>query len=80
MLCSYPESNRDPSAIKSLVYSLNYAVAQLVEALCYKSEGRGFDSRGVTGIFHRHNPSGSTMVLGLTQPLTEMSTGNIFWE
>jgi hypothetical protein len=22
-----------------------YAVAQLVEALCYKSEGRGFDSR-----------------------------------
>jgi hypothetical protein len=29
---------------------------------------------GVTGIFHRHNPSGRTMALGLTQPLTEMST------
>ena len=29
---------------------------------------------GVTGIFHWHNPSGRTMALGLTQPLTEMST------
>jgi hypothetical protein len=25
---------------------------------------------GVTGIFHRHNPSGRTMTLELTQPLT----------
>jgi hypothetical protein len=24
---------------------VGHAVAQLVEALCYKSEGRGFDSR-----------------------------------
>jgi len=30
-----------------------------------------------TGIFHSHNPSGRTMALGLTQPLTEMSTSNI---
>jgi len=28
---------------------------------------------------HLHNPSGRTMALGLTQPLTEMSTGNISW-
>ena len=28
------------------------AVAQLVEALRYKSEGRGFDSHGIIGIFH----------------------------
>jgi len=34
---------------------------------------------GVTGIFHWHSPSGSTMALGLTQPLTEMSTMNISW-
>jgi hypothetical protein len=27
--------------------------------------------------FHRHNPVGSTMALGSTQPLTEMSTRNI---
>jgi hypothetical protein len=28
----------------------------------------------VTEIPHRHNPSGRTMALGLTQPLTEIST------
>jgi len=32
---------------------------------------------GVVGFFHLHNPSGRTMALGLTQPLTEMSTRNI---
>ena len=50
-----------------------HAVGQLVEALRYQPEGRGFDSRG----YHWHNPSGRTMVPGLTQPLTEMSTRNI---
>ena len=40
-------------------------MAQLVGALRY------------TEIFHRHNPSGRTVALGSTQPLTEMSTGNI---
>ena len=34
---------------------------------------------GVIGIFQWHNPSGRTMALGSTQPLTEMSTRNIFW-
>ena len=34
---------------------------------------------GVTGIFHWHNPSGRTVALGSTQPLTEMSTRNISW-
>ena len=33
----------------------------------------------VIEIFHCHNPSGRTMALGLTQPLTEMSTRNISW-
>jgi hypothetical protein len=32
---------------------------------------------GVTGIFHSHNPSGFTLILGFTQPLTELSTRNI---
>ena len=36
-------------------------------------------SDGVIGIFRWHNPSGRTMALGSTQPLTEMSTGNISW-
>ena len=34
---------------------------------------------GVIGIFRSHNPSSHTMALGLTQPLTEVSTRNIFW-
>jgi len=29
--------------------------------------------------FHLHNPSGRSMALGSTQPLTEMSTRNISW-
>jgi len=32
---------------------------------------------GVIGIFHWHIPSGRTMKLESTQPLTEMSTGKI---
>ena len=51
---------------------LGHVVVQLDEALCCKPEGRGFDSP-------LHNSSGSTMTLGLTQPLTEMSTRNISW-
>ena len=35
---------------------------------------------GVIWIFHWHNPSGRTMALGLTHPLTEMNTRNISWE
>ena len=34
---------------------------------------------GVNGIFHWHNPSGRTMTLGLTQPLTENSIRIISW-
>jgi len=34
-----------PHTLKKKVLNHNYAVAQLVEALRYKSEGRGFDSR-----------------------------------
>ena len=30
-------------------------------------------------IFHVHNISGRTLALGLTQPLTEMSSRNISW-
>jgi len=34
---------------------------------------------GVIGIFHWHDPSGRTMTLGSTRPLTEMSTRDISW-
>jgi hypothetical protein len=47
------------------------AVAQLVEVLHYKPEGRWFDSLRYHRSFHWHNPSGLTMV--------EMSTRNISW-
>jgi hypothetical protein len=59
---------------------LGHAVAQLVEARCYKPEGCGFDSRWCDWKFSLNNPSGRTMALGLTQPLTEMSSRNNFWE
>ena len=56
-----------------------YAMAQLDEALHYKPEGRRFDSRWGNGIFHRLDPSGLTMALGSTQPLTEISTEGTSW-
>ena len=34
---------------------------------------------GAIGIFHWHNSSDRTVVLGSTQPLREMSTRSIFW-
>ena len=33
----------------------------------------------IIGILHLHNPSGRTVAVGSTQPLTEMSTRNISW-
>jgi hypothetical protein len=52
-----------------------HAMAQLIEPLSYKPGGRGFDSRWC----HLQNPSGSTLALGSTQPLKEMSNRKIFW-
>ena len=39
----------------------------------------GLIPEGVTGIFRSHNPSSHTTALGMTQPLTEMSSRNISW-
>jgi hypothetical protein len=52
-------------------------VAQLVESLRYKSEGRGVDSPMLSFEFFIDNLSGRTMAL--TQLLTEMSTRSISW-
>jgi hypothetical protein len=54
-------------------------VAQLVEALRYKPGGRGSDSRWYHWNFSLRKSFGHTMALGLTQPLTGMSTRNISW-
>jgi hypothetical protein len=52
----------------------------LVEALCYKLESRGFESRLAYWVFFNFStPSSSTMALGFTHPLTEMSTRNLPW-
>ena len=51
-----------------------HVVAQLVEALSYKP---GSIPAGVNEIFH---PSGRTMTLISTQPLTEISSRNISLE
>ena len=58
---------------------MEHAVAQLVEALHYKPEGRGLDSRWCHWIFYGHNTSGRTMALGLTQPIKEKITRNVSW-
>jgi len=47
-------------------------VAQFVGAQRCKPEGRGLE-------FFIDNSFGRTLVLGLTLPLTETSTRNIFW-
>ena len=53
-------------------------MTQLVEALPYKPEEVAGSIRDcVIVIFHSYNLSDRTMALGLTQPLTEMSTRNI---
>jgi hypothetical protein len=56
-----------------------YALSQLVGALRYKPEGRGFSSWWCIGIFHWHNPFGRSMILGSHQPITEIGTRNISW-
>jgi hypothetical protein len=52
-----------------------HAVAYLVEALLYKSEGRGFISDKVIAFFSLPNPSNCSMALGFTQ-LLKMSARN----
>ena len=56
-----------------------FFLTQLVEAPLYKPEGPEFDFRRCHWNFSLTYPSGSTMTLGSTQPLTEMSTRSISW-
>ena len=64
----------DDKLVVRMGVTWGHSVAQLVEALRYKSEGCGFDSRWGHRDFSLTYPSGRTMVLGATQILTEMST------
>jgi hypothetical protein len=56
-----------------------HAVAQWLRHCATNRKVAGSIPDGVAGIFYWHNPSGSTMALASTQPLTEMSTGSIYW-
>jgi hypothetical protein len=64
------------ASITGIQYAFNFLTNQ-VEALCYKPESRGFDSRWSNWIFNWPNPSSHTMALGSTQPITEMDTRNL---
>jgi hypothetical protein len=57
---------------------VGHAVAQLVEALRYKLEGRGFDSRWCRRDFSLTYHSGRIAALESIQPVTEMSTADLF--
>jgi len=60
------------------LFDKRYAVAQSVEALRYKPEGRGFDSPMVSlEFFIDVILPAALWPRGLTQPLTEMITRNI---
>jgi len=54
---------------------MGYAMAQLKHCATSRKVA-GSIPDGVNGIFYWHNPSGRTMAMGSTRPLTEMSTRN----
>jgi len=62
-----------------ILQSMGHAVVRFVEALRFTRKVEDSIRDGVIGIFHWRNPSGRTMALGSTQPLTEMGTRNISW-
>ena len=55
------------------------AVAQWLRCCGTNRKVAGSIPDGVIGIFHWHYPSDGTMALGLTQPLTKLSTRRISW-
>jgi hypothetical protein len=57
-----------------------YAVASRLRPCDTRRKVAGSIPNSVIGIFHWRNPSGRTVTLGLTHPLTEMSTRGISWE
>jgi hypothetical protein len=59
--------------------SMGNAVAQWLRHCATKRKVAGSIPDGVIGIFHWHNHSGRTMVLGSTQHLTEIGIRNISW-
>ena len=55
------------------------AVAQWLRCCATNRNVAGSIPDGAIGIFHWYNPSDRSLALGSTQPLTKMSTKNIYW-
>jgi hypothetical protein len=69
-----PVTNRlNYGTVSYCSYYNGHAVPYLVEALCYKPEGSGFESRWRGFFFQFINPSSRTMALGSTQSLIALS-------
>jgi len=64
----------NPFGEQFLMHGYWIAVAQRLKCCATNRMVAGSIPDGVIGIFHLHNPSVRTTALGLTQPLTEMST------
>jgi hypothetical protein len=76
MLISYSQNHIFGPCLESEESSSK--IAYLVESLCYKPEGCGFDSLlGHRIFFNLPDPSIRTVDLGSTEPLTEMNTRNL---
>ena len=66
-----PNYKKEPTMIETTSFYVS---------MRYKPEGRGFSSRWCYwNFFFWRNPSGRTMTLGSTQPLTKKKTRNISW-
>ena len=66
MYCNYYK-------VRISVLKLELFTLYINEALRYKSKLAGSIPDGVIGMFHCLNPSGRTMAMESTQPLTEVS-------
>ena len=83
----FPSLNTDTLEHTSIVFLFNIpasnisgtAVTQRLRCCAINLKVAGSIPDVVIGIFHRHNPSHRTTALGSNQPLTEMSTGSIYW-
>jgi hypothetical protein len=71
-------SGRSDGNIIRYVHIAGHAVMQWLRHCATSREIAGSIPYGVIAIFHLHIPSGRIMSLGSTNPLTEMSTSNIF--
>jgi hypothetical protein len=67
------------SSWRTVFVHTGYMVVQLVETLHFRSEDHGFDSLRCYWNFYSPDPPDRSMALGSTQPLTGMSTKDVFW-